>query len=265
MADDARRAVPALDFNEAVVDCQPLAVRTSNHVAVPEGISEGRLLVWKLDELVGTASKFGLFDGARVPGDQGTEPGRHVININLAGRNDQGTVSRKDYDEVCNRIIEDLSRWTDARGNAVVERVVRAREAYSGPFVERASDLYIYWNQTASLGDPPREVQARKFWWSGDHRLDGILISKGPGIRRGAIVNSPVVYDLLPTVMHAAGLPVPAGLDGKVIQELCTDEFLATHPLRADTAAGSLAAERESLTETEEQLIEEKLRSLGYL
>ena len=38
-----------------------------------------------------------------------TEPGRHVININLAGRNDQGIVSREDYDEVCNRIIEDLS------------------------------------------------------------------------------------------------------------------------------------------------------------
>lgn len=194
-----------------------------------------------------------------------TEPGRHVININLAGRNDQGIVSREDYDEVCNRIIEDLSRWTDARGNPVVERVARRDETYSGPFIERASDMYIYWDATASLGDPPREVQARKFWWSGDHRLDGILISKGPGIRRGAIVNSPLVYDLLPTLMYAAGLPVPAGLDGKVIHELCTDEFVATHPPRADSAAQSLASESKSLTDAEEQMIEEKLRSLGYL
>ncbi|MGA9769402.1 MAG: alkaline phosphatase family protein [Blastocatellia bacterium] len=194
-----------------------------------------------------------------------TEPGRHVININLAGRNDQGIVSRADYDEVCSRIIEDLSQWTDARGTPVVERVVRARESYSGPFVERASDLYIYWNLSASLGDPPREVQARKFWWSGDHRLDGILISKGPGLRRGAKLDSPFVYDLLPTVMYAAGLPVPASLDGRALRGLFTDEFLATHPLRADTAASSPEAARDSLTDAEEQLIEEKLRSLGYL
>lgn len=194
-----------------------------------------------------------------------TEPGRHVININLAGRNDQGTVSPEEYTEVCNRVIEDLSQWTDARGNRVVERVMRRDESYSGPFVERASDLYIYWNAAASLGDPPPEVQARKFWWSGDHRLDGILISKGRGIRRDAKLDCPSVYDLLPTVMYAAGLPVPAGLDGKVIQGLCTDEFIATHPLRADSSAQSPMSEREILTDEEEQIIEEKLRSLGYL
>ena len=65
--------------------------------------------------------------------------------------------------------------------------------------------------------------------------------------------------------MYAAGLPVPAELDGKVIQGLCTDEFLATHPLRADSSVQSHIAERESLTDEEEQMIEEKLRGLGYL
>lgn len=194
-----------------------------------------------------------------------TEPGRHVININLAGRNDQGIVSPSEYTEVCGRVIEDLSRWTDARGNRVVERVARRDESYPGPFVERASDLYIYWNAAASLGDPPREVRARKFWWSGDHRLDGILISKGPGIRRDANLDSPLVYDLVPTVLYAAGLPVPAGLDGRVIQELCTDEFLATNPLRADSSERNSTTEREILTDEEERLIEEKLRGLGYL
>jgi len=194
-----------------------------------------------------------------------TEPGRHVVNVNLAGRNANGIVSRDQYDEVRNQIIKDLSEWTDSAGNRVVERAARREEIYSGPFVERASDLYIWWNASASLGDPPREVQARKFWWSGDHRPDGILISKGPGIRRGARIDSPIVYDLLPTMMYAAGLLVPASLDGRVIEGLCSDEFLAAHPLTTDSSAQSRAPESEGLTGEEEQMIEEKLRSLGYL
>src|SRR6185503_11149642 len=194
-----------------------------------------------------------------------TEPGRHVININLAGRNSEGTVLRENYDEVLSRLIEDLSRWTDARGNRVVERAARRDEVYSGPFVDRASDLYIYWNREASLGEPPPEVRARKFWWSGDHRPEGILISKGPGIRRGVRLDSASVYDLLPSVMYNAGLPVPDDLDGQVIERLCTDEFLASHPLRTDSPAQKRAAEREDLSDAEEQMIEEKLRSLGYL
>lgn len=194
-----------------------------------------------------------------------TEPGRHVVNVNLAGRNEQGIVPAGNYDEVLSRLIKDLREWTDARGIPVVERAVRRDEVYSGPYVERASDLYIYWNTEASLGEPPSEVRARKFWWSGDHRLDGILISKGPGIRRGARLDSASVCDLLPTVMYAAGLPVPENLDGKVIQNLCADEFVAAHPLRTDRTSSGSEAERQKLTDAEEQLIEEKLRSLGYL
>src|SRR5262249_30186899 len=74
-----------------------------------------------------------------------TEPGRHVININLAGRNPQGIVAREDYDRVCAEIIAALDEWRDARGTAVVERVAPRDDVYAGPFVERASDLYVYW------------------------------------------------------------------------------------------------------------------------
>src|SRR4029079_14031574 len=70
-----------------------------------------------------------------------TEPGRHVININLSGRNAGGRVPQSEYAQVCSSLIEALSRWTDPRGTRVVERVARRDESYSGPFTERASDL----------------------------------------------------------------------------------------------------------------------------
>jgi predicted AlkP superfamily phosphohydrolase/phosphomutase len=202
-----------------------------------------------------------------------TEPGRHVINVNLEGRNANGIVPQSDYEEVCSRIIEGLGKWYDANGHRVVDHVVRRDQAYSGPFTERASDLYIYWNAAAGFPEPPAEVRARGFWWSGDHRPEGILICKGRGIRSNGRANeganargeSPSVYDLVPTIMYAAGLPVPDDLDGHAIQSVFTNEFSAAHPLRHDRAAQGGEASRTPLSKEEEQLIEDKLRGLGYL
>jgi arylsulfatase A-like enzyme len=147
-----------------------------------------------------------------------TEPGRHVININLAGRNPQGIVTHADYEKVCAEIIAALSEWQDARGATVVEHVARRDEVYAGPFL-------------------------------------------APGARLAA----PIVYDLLPTVMYAAGLAVPGDLDGKVIEQAFSDAHLAANPLRIADATGDAASEGGALSGADEELIEEKLRSLGYL
>ncbi|HJQ67999.1 MAG TPA: alkaline phosphatase family protein [Blastocatellia bacterium] len=194
-----------------------------------------------------------------------SEPGRHVININLAGRNLNGKVAVAEYRDMCDRITSDLEAWTDEQGRRVVERVVRREEAYKGPFVDRASDLYVYWNTQADLGPPPKEVQARGFWWSGDHRPEGMLICKGPGIKSGADLATASVYDFVPTVMYLAGLPVPEDLDGRVIEQACMADYLASHPRRVDRGGAGRVRPRTDLSESEEQLVEEKLRSLGYL
>jgi predicted AlkP superfamily phosphohydrolase/phosphomutase len=194
-----------------------------------------------------------------------TEPGRHVININLEGRNASGCVPQAEYDQVRSQIIEELSKWTDAQGNKVVDRVVRREEVYFGPFADCASDLYVYWNLNASLSEPPDEVRDRGFWWSGDHRPEGILICKGPGIQRNAKLATPQVYDLVPTIMYGAGLPIPDGLDGKVIQDAFTGEFRDSHAIRIASASARQDAGKLELSADEEKMIEEKLRGLGYL
>jgi predicted AlkP superfamily phosphohydrolase/phosphomutase len=194
-----------------------------------------------------------------------TEPGRHVININLAGRNLNGIVAPKDYAAVCDKIIGDLSGWKDERGVELVERVAHRDELYSGPFVERASDLYVYWNAAARIAEPPEEVRARGFWWSGDHRPEGILLAKGPGIRSGSQFEDATVYDLVPTILHATRLGVPGGLDGKVIETLFTEEHAGRNPVRLDAPSAEAGSRHKSLTEAEEEMVEEKLKSLGYL
>jgi predicted AlkP superfamily phosphohydrolase/phosphomutase len=194
-----------------------------------------------------------------------TEPGRHVINVNLEGRNGAGNVPPSEYDKVCARIIEELSQWTDDRGVKVVSRVVHRDDVYSGPFTERASDLYVYWNPRASFGKPPEEVSDRGFWWNGDHRPEGILICKGPGVRSSALGTVPGVCDLVPTTLYAAGVPVPDHIDGRVIQEMFTAEFVAEHPVRLRSAGPDSVSNQVKLSPEEERMVEDKLRGLGYL
>jgi arylsulfatase A-like enzyme len=71
----------------------------------------------------------------------------------------------------------------------------------------------------------------------------------------------PQVYDLVPTILHLAGLPVPEGLDGRVLEEICMDNSA----IRFEKSSQEATTERSSLSEEEEKLIEEKLRALGYL
>jgi arylsulfatase A-like enzyme len=78
-------------------------------------------------------------------------------------------------------------------------------------------------------------------------------------------LKAPVVYDFAPTLIRLAGLPVPADLDGRVIEELCDDEFRSSHPLLQDRAEGAVKTDDAGLSDSEAQMVEEKLRSLGYL
>jgi predicted AlkP superfamily phosphohydrolase/phosphomutase len=194
-----------------------------------------------------------------------TEPGRHVVNINLAGRNQSGVVGQGEYDAVCIDLIQELKDWKDSRGVPFVERVARKDEVYSGQYAERASDLYVYWNPKADAGDPPEEVRARGFWWSGDHRPEGILFCRGRGVLKGIEFGGASVYDLLPTILYLAGLPVPSDLDGQVIRNVCTEEFLAENPVRLESAGERASKESVRLSDSEEGMVEEKLRGLGYL
>jgi predicted AlkP superfamily phosphohydrolase/phosphomutase len=52
------------------------------------------------------------------------------------------------------------------------------------------------------------------------HSEAGLLILVGPGVRPGARVERATLLDVAPTVMAAAGIDAPAGLDGRALKEV---------------------------------------------
>jgi hypothetical protein len=62
-------------------------------------------------------------------------------------------------------------------------------------------------------------------------------------------------------MLHLAGFAVPEGLDGRVLKGLSADY----RPVNFTAHNKDSMTSENSLTAEEEKLIEEKLRSLGYL
>ncbi|HKY32350.1 MAG TPA: tetratricopeptide repeat protein [Candidatus Polarisedimenticolia bacterium] len=114
--------------------------------------------------------------------------------------------------------------------------------------------------------DSPPDNEKKAGLW---HRLYGILVMHGPGIRPGRL-DTPSLYDVTPTLLHLAGLPVAADMQGKPILEAIEPAFrkaggLSTLPTyeTPGTAGGTAPAAGSSAAIDEEILA--RLRSLGYI
>jgi predicted AlkP superfamily phosphohydrolase/phosphomutase len=105
---------------------------------------------------------------------------------------------------------------------------------------------------------------------SGEHRLSkpaGILIMAGPGIKAdpGTKMIGPVVYDVVPTILYLAGLPVGKDMHGKVAAGFVTSEFSKKHPpVFIDSYDIDLPEKKEEFSPLDQQ-IRDRLRALGYI
>jgi len=195
------------------------------------------------------------------------------IKINLKGRDPGGTVEPgKPYEKLRSYLAKELCDLRDPKsGKQVVEKVFMREEIYHGPEVSRAPDLFLipttgYALQAElSQGEllmPSREEISDV---SGGHRPEGVLIVAGPPVRRGVSLDEVNIVDIAPTVLYAAGAPIPRDMDGSVLSEMFDPAFLASHPqMHSDRIRWSKVSGKPYSPE-EEQEITKRLRALGYI
>lgn len=63
----------------------------------------------------------------------------------------------------------------------------------------------------------------------GWHKREGILLARGEGFRGGAVVEGASIVDLAPTILYYLGLAIPTYMDGSVLGDLFTEDFLRGH------------------------------------
>jgi predicted AlkP superfamily phosphohydrolase/phosphomutase len=194
------------------------------------------------------------------------------IWLNVAGRDERGTVAASDYDRFCEEIRSALLGWRDpSRGTPVVHRVWRRDEIYQGPCVGDAPDLildletpdgYSYLSLQSGGDGPTVEVLplggrgGKLQGMSGSHRPDGLFALAGPAVSAGEVIGA-AIADMAPTIMTLLDLPVPADWDGRSLR------CLRAPGSRATRTRGPLPPAVDYDASEEESLVR-RLTQLGY-
>lgn len=95
---------------------------------------------------------------------------------------------------------------------------------------------------------------------------EGLLAVDGAHVRRGAALGEARTVDVMPTVLHALGVPVSGELAGQPLTRLFEEGFVARFPVRRVSTYGAPStgtAERTGQPLDQEMI--DRLRSLGYV
>lgn len=98
----------------------------------------------------------------------------------------------------------------------------------------------------------------------GLHSPEGIFIASGEGVRAGARMRGAGVLDVAPTLLHLFDEPIPFEMDGKLLAQAFTREWLESHPPRYIDEDMDFRFSRDASAEGDEEALE-RLRSIGYI
>jgi predicted AlkP superfamily phosphohydrolase/phosphomutase len=196
------------------------------------------------------------------------------LYVNLAGREPQGIVSPgREYEDLLDDLIQRLQALVDPEtGQPVIERVLRPEQVYDGPYTERAPDIMFFTRKmeykAMGLSDfSSPHVFDPIYGTTGHHRMNGILICRGPGIvKEGAWLEDARIHDLAPTILYLMGQSIPRGMDGRVLLDLFTPEFRQRYVVTTSQDEKSpIGGNQPAYSEEEESQVRERLRALGYV
>ncbi|HSE38204.1 MAG TPA: alkaline phosphatase family protein [Blastocatellia bacterium] len=197
------------------------------------------------------------------------------IFINLRGRDEHGIVEPgAEYERVTGEVIDKLRGLLDPKTNQpLIGPIWRREDLYTGPHIDEAPDIQFLPCDMTNKPLGTLDLTSNKFITpaygnSGDHRMHGIMLGRGTELQRGARFQGARIIDFAPTILHSFGVEVPPDMDGRVLTEIFTAEYLAENPIRISQTLGpdyDAADKSPAMTEEESEEIRARLRGLGYL
>lgn len=194
------------------------------------------------------------------------------IVINLKGRQPKGIVTKEEYEDIRNTIVNAINALKDPdTGASISERVYKREELFSGDFVKDAPDIVIKLkegygtNDSTAATDILKSIDPSEQNCS-DHTRNGILIIHGKEIKKGFLLKSASILDIAPTILRLMQFSIPSDFDGRVLEEALVGK--GGVQARLPGAAKKVLEDKDSqsvLTEEEEKQVKETLRKLGYL
>jgi predicted AlkP superfamily phosphohydrolase/phosphomutase len=194
------------------------------------------------------------------------------ISLNVAGQRPHGIVQAGEAsDALSEEIVSALGEVVDpSTGKCIVQRVGRREDLYHGPKLDNFPEVVFvldpaYNAHGTLLGDDvvgATPYRPRK----GEHRPEGILLMRGPKMRRGKQLAPARIEDVLPTILYALGLEIPDDVDGRVLTEAYDQAFRVAQPIQTRPPRDVTPLREETVLDaTAEGAVVDRLRALGYL
>jgi predicted AlkP superfamily phosphohydrolase/phosphomutase len=194
------------------------------------------------------------------------------IYINVRRSPDDHGLAPEEYAGFRARLIDQLRGLRDPETDRpLLSSVMTREEAFPGPYCELAPDLTLtLWDHGYISVLDLEPVISIRLPVTGTHYPEGILLARGPGIRADRMLPRQAIVDVTPTLLYSLGLPVPEGLDGRVMTELFEPDYLADNPIRTAESdgepvpipVGALTADADP--DADERVLQQ-LRALGYI
>jgi predicted AlkP superfamily phosphohydrolase/phosphomutase len=160
------------------------------------------------------------------------------IRFNLRGREPAGTLApgaeAMEFGERLTRKLVELVH--PETGHPAVQRVVRTADVCHGPELHRLPDLLVEWDLSVPYGstgagnglgaavrvESPRiglVESVNTDCRTGEHRVNGMLVARGPALAPQRLEQAVSVHDLAPTLARIMGCEMPHS-DGSLVLEL---------------------------------------------
>jgi predicted AlkP superfamily phosphohydrolase/phosphomutase len=185
------------------------------------------------------------------------------VYVNLLGRGSGGIVEPGSAHEI---LIADLiTRFRDLRhpntGEKLLQDVVRNSDIY--PAADNnilVPDLVLVpvdgYGFSFSITDNPPVVSEE-----GTHRHNGVVLMCGESITQPRSDFRPNLIDVAPTILHLLDLPVPADMDGRVLEEV----LKMNGAIRYEDVDNSLQRADQDYSQEDAEIVAQRLKGLGYM
>ncbi|MBN1550190.1 alkaline phosphatase family protein [bacterium] len=184
------------------------------------------------------------------------------------------TISLSETNSLKEQISKKLSEIKNPiNGNKLIDQIWYREEIFKGNATKFAPHILFRMNNYSILGR--QHLGSSQCFTitqnepNGFHRSEGVLIVAGKNIESGQI-NQATITDILPSVLYASGLPIPEGLDGKILTALFKAKYLQSRTPQyfdLDISIENSITQQSTIpySDDEKKIVQDRLKSLGYL
>jgi predicted AlkP superfamily phosphohydrolase/phosphomutase len=116
-------------------------------------------------------------------------------------------------------------------GTLAARAIYKTDDIFHGPCRSLMPDIIINWDDNARVST---ELLTAKYglarstapgcalppYYTGNHRPNAFMVSRGPDVLKGAIYEGASILDLAPTILSQLGIDPPGYMDGRVLSIL---------------------------------------------